>query len=262
MKYIVDHDYHIHSSISPCSSDALRTPDNILKQATDANFKRIVITDHFWDLDLDADCGVWTMVPFEKLASALPLPQNDKCKFYFGCECDMNRQHEIGILPDKFDKFDFIIVSTTHFHLWYNNEISVDDIEKRAELYVERLFKLLYSNLPDKKVGIAHLTTSLISKPENHLDIIDLISDEVFAEIFKLAAKRGWGVELNIKLDMYKEAELPRVLRPYKIAKECGCKFYFGSDAHTMADFDGKVEIFNKIVDLLDLEESDKYLIP
>ncbi len=174
----------------------------------------------------------------------------------------MNRQHEIGILPDKFDKFDFIIVSTTHFHLWYNNEISVDDIEKRAELYVERLFKLLYSNLPDKKVGIAHLTTSLISKPENHLDIIDLISDEVFAEIFKLAAKRGWGVELNIKLDMYKEAELPRVLRPYKIAKECGCKFYFGSDAHTMVDFEGKVEIFNKIVDLLDLEESDKYLIP
>lgn len=262
MKYIVDHDYHIHTTVSPCCSDSLQTPQNILNYAIENQLKEIAITDHFWDLDLDADPGWWKMLPYDKLASILPLKQDDRCKVYFACECDMNKDYQVGIAPDKYDKFQFIIVSTTHFHMWYNEEISVDDIEKRAELYVERFFKALYSDLPNNKVGIAHLTTSLISTPENHLDLIDLISDEVFAELFKLTAKRGWGVELNLKLDRYSEDDYQRLLRPYKIAKECGCKFYFGSDSHAIKSFDGKVAEFEKIVDLLDLKESDKYFIP
>ena len=49
MKYIVDHDMHIHSQLSLCSNHPEQTTNNILEYALKNNFKRIVLTDHFWD---------------------------------------------------------------------------------------------------------------------------------------------------------------------------------------------------------------------
>ena len=50
-----------------------------------------------------------------------------------------------------------------------------------------------------------------------------------------------------------------QALRPYRIAKQCGCKFYLGSDAHHPEDFAGMPEQFRTLVSLLDLQESDKF---
>ncbi|MBQ3791466.1 MAG: hypothetical protein II800_11070, partial [Lachnospiraceae bacterium] len=50
-------------------------------------------------------------------------------------------------------------------------------------------------------------------------------------------------------------------LRPYRIAKEEGCKFYLGSDAHALWVFDNMKENFNKIVAALDLDDKDKFPI-
>ena len=53
--------------------------------------------------------------------------------------------------------------------------------------------------------------------------------------LFKKAADLGVGIELN-SFDMnFAEEEAETVLRPYRIAKKCGCKFYLGSDAHSAA---------------------------
>ena len=53
--------------------------------------------------------------------------------------------------------------------------------------------------------------------------------------------------------------DLSVVLRPFHIAKACGCKFYLGSDAHTPEEFDGFHEIYNRVITALDLKESDKF---
>ena len=52
MKYIVDHDLHIHSKLSFCSGDPEQTKENILKYAEKRGLKHICITDHFWDSEL------------------------------------------------------------------------------------------------------------------------------------------------------------------------------------------------------------------
>jgi len=52
------------------------------------------------------------------------------------------------------------------------------------------------------------------------------------------------------------------VLRPYKIAIECGCKFYLGSDAHTVAGLERAIPEFEKMIDLLGLTEDQKYTVP
>ena len=44
MRFQFDHDYHIHSYISPCSSDPQQTPENILKYAQANGLKEIVLT--------------------------------------------------------------------------------------------------------------------------------------------------------------------------------------------------------------------------
>ena len=69
--------------------------------------------------------------------------------------------------------------------------------------------------------------------------------------------------QLNIvnALDFTREKDADE-LKVYRIAKEMGCKFYFGSDAHTVEGLMRRVrERCEKIVDLLDLTEDDKFTI-
>ena len=59
--------------------------------------------------------------------------------------------------------------------------------------------------------------------------------------------------------DTYTREEKDRRFRMLKIAKQCGCKFYLGSDAHNPVAFDKALLRFNGAVDELGLEESDKF---
>lgn len=69
----------------------------------------------------------------------------------------------------------------------------------------------------------------------------------------------GVGIELNFDCLRLEGKNLERELRPYLIAKDCGCKFYFGSDAHHPDAFETSVRNFTKISECLGLSESDKF---
>ena len=67
------------------------------------------------------------------------------------------------------------------------------------------------------------------------------------------------GVELNMVPGRFTGHDLDSVLRPFRIAKALGCKFYMGGDAHHPDDFAGILtRKMNPLIDLLGLEESDK----
>ena len=76
---------------------------------------------------------------------------------------------------------------------------------------------------------------------------------------FRRAASLGAGIELNF--DNFADSEADPVLRPFRIAKEEGCKFYYGSDAHHPARFPEGIKICERVVELLALTESDKFRI-
>ena len=59
---------------------------------------------------------------------------------------------------------------------------------------------------------------------ENLVECLKLISDDTFRDLFTRAAKRGYGIELNFS-SRHPEEIMEQILRPYRIAKECGCKF-------------------------------------
>ena len=75
------------------------------------------------------------------------------------------------------------------------------------------------------------------------------------------AAEVGLGIELNQGDMRFKSDEADTVLRMFRIAKHQGCKFYLGSDAHHPRDFEDSREVFERAVDVLGLEEKDKFLI-
>lgn len=50
-------------------------------------------------------------------------------------------------------------------------------------------------------------------------------------------------------------------MRIYRIAKECNCKFYLGSDSHKTEDLKSTKRILERAVTLLDLTEDDKLIL-
>ena len=79
--------------------------------------------------------------------------------------------------------------------------------------------------------------------------------------MFRKAADRGVGVELNFDWLNTPEDEMEIHLRPYRIAKEEGCRFYLGSDAHTPRRFERMKQNFEKITARLQLDDRHKFSV-
>ena len=264
-KYKIDHDYHIHSHLSTCSGDKEQTSERMLKYAKENSFSSICITDHYWDSAVEGASGWYAPQNFEHISSSLPLPTDKDVKFLFGCECEMDRFMRLGMPESRFDDFDFVIIPTTHLHMTGFTIFKEDkeNTPRRARLWVERFDALLGKNLPFGKIGIAHLVASLINPAsrEENLRTIELIPSEEMERLFAKAAARGVGIELNKYDMMFKDSEADIILRPFKIAKQTGCKFYLGTDAHNPDFFENTKEVFDRAVTLLGLTENDKFHI-
>lgn len=264
MKYIFDNDLHIHSKISLCSNDEAQTTERILNYALENGLKTICLTDHFWDETVSCDIiDFYRTQNFEHINAASPLPQAEGVRFLFGCETEMSKDMTLGIAPQTFEKFDFVVIPTTHFHMTgFTIPENVKTPREKADFWVEKLNALLEKDLSFHKIGLAHLTCALIeSDRDKFLETISDISDGDLKYVFELAAKKGAGVELNSDDMKFADDEADIVLRPYRIAKECGCKFYMGSDAHHPASLDSAKGIFERAIELLELDEKSKFII-
>lgn len=183
--------------------------------------------------------------------------------FLFGCETELDKYCRLGISPSRFDDFDVILIPTTHMHMkgFTVAEEDYGNPSRLAKLWAQRLNSVLNMDLPFYKIGLAHLTCSLIAKPrEKYLETLQLIENETMYKLFQKAAQLGVGIELNASDMDFLDEESEIVLRPYHIAKECGCKFYLGSDAHHPKGFDN-AKNFKRAIDCLALDEKDKWAL-
>ena len=264
MKYIIDNDLHIHSKISACSGNPEQTAERILQYAEENNYKTICITDHFWDDAVEGGSDWYKPQNYDRISAIKPLPQSENVRFLFGCETELNSDLTLGISKEKLDLFDFLVIPTTHFHMrgFVLTEEEADDINKKAKAWVRHFEAVIDMDLPFEKIGIAHLTCGLIANPrEDYLAVLNLIPDSEMERVFTKAARLGVGIELNSSDMDFAEDEAETVLRPYRIAKKCGCKFYLGSDAHKPEGLDAAYKIFERAVDVLGLTEDDKFRI-
>ena len=265
MKYQFDHDYHIHSKISLCSDDPAQTTARILQYAKDNGLKKIVVTDHYWDESLPCSLDWYRVQGFDRINKSLPLPSAEGIEFLFGAETEFNMNLEVGVSKEMFDAFDFVVIPFTHLHIggFVIREEDKNIPERMAELWFTRLEKLLSMDLPFHKIGIAHPVCEMIGNKKlgTYLEPMKLINKrpEEMARLFKKAAALGVGIEINqYDIDLPDE-DLEYILPMYRIAKDAGCKFYLGSDAHHPDHFERSKIAFLHFIDLLGLEETDKF---
>jgi len=259
MRYIADHDFHIHSTVSRCCKDPGQTPDRILRYAEENGFNKICLKNHFWDEKVESEAEWIEEHGYSYLTSVLPLPESEGINFLFGAELDMDYNGMLGISEEILSELDFVTVATTHMHLDGNTvREKIKTPEEGAEIWLEKIRTLLKKDLPFHKMGIAHITTGHILK-EKTPEVIKLLTDEDLYNVFTACAAKGLGIELNTKTIFNSEEEKEILLRPYFIAKDCGCKFYLGSDSHKTSALDTAKENFERIITLLDLEEKHKF---
>ena len=265
MRFVCDHDLHIHTYLSNCSGDINQTPQNILNYAKNNNLNTICITDHYWDSSIPYNTGnnAWYQNQnFEHISQALPLPTAQGIRVLFGCEVEMGSNNELAIPEFRYKDFDFIIVSTTHFHLMAGKNWDDVDEKKLISNWIDRYDVVLNSKLPFNKVGLAHLATPHIYRKDRktYLKILENLPLSELKRLFLKTAQLGVGIELNGSMLSFADEEKDYVLRMFKVAKECGCKFYLGSDAHRLNNFNSVNAVFNRAIDLLQLEETDKFV--
>ncbi len=259
----IDHDLHQHTFLSACSSDPEMSAAKILEHALASGYHTVCLTDHLWDNKVPGSSDWYRPQDIAHIQQALPLPQADGIRFYFGCETEYCGGKKLGLAPESYDLFDFIVIPPDHFHMVdfvrpaaYNTPALV------ADLLQERLEELQLLDLPWTKLGIAHLTTSLIFPEGDVLEVIAQLSEQRLARIFSGFAQKGTGIELNassFRGDWQKDEELS--LKIYRIAKAAGCKFYFASDAHGVASLPIKKQL-EPVVLALGLTQQDIYQIP
>ncbi len=263
MRYAYNHDLHIHSQISACSNDPGQTAEAIVEYAKKNDLATVCVTDHFWDKCVEGASGWYAPQDYDRISRILPLPQ-DEVRFLFGCETELNKFGTLGISKKTIDKLDFVIIPTTHFHMtdYTLTTAQLESPKTRAQAWIDRLDRVLNMDLPFHKFGIAHLTSGLIYRndTERLLETFDLIPEDEMHRLFAKAAKLGVGIELN-SLSMANAIKNTPLFKPYIVAKECGCKFYVGSDAHHPKDFDMVPSAINAAIDYLQLVESEKFVL-
>ncbi len=255
----LDHDLHIHSQLSLCSGHPLQTKENILQYAIDHKLKDICVTDHFWDQTVSMPPEWYAIQNIDHIEQILPLPHADGVRFHFGCETEFDVNGTLGISPETMHRFEFIIVPTTHMHMDFVLAVEHRNLNDRIRMYVKRLEQLLNMDLPRYKIGIAHLSCDLIA-PEawnGHMQVLDGVPETAFADIFRQAKAKAVGIELNMEAHKYSDADFDRAMRPYRIAKEVGCQFYFGSDAHDPERLSQAAADYQRIASWLQLTKED-----
>lgn len=266
MRFTFDHDYHIHSYLSLCSSDEGQTNERILQYAKENRLHTVCLTNHYWDSAVENEYHrFYTPQNFENLKKALPLPQDEKVRFLFGCEGEMRLDGVLGIPESRFEEFAWILLPMTHLN-WHGFTISHEDVltpEGRAKTWVERLETVLNKDLPFHKIGLAHLASGGIFREsrEGYLATLRSIPEAEMGRLFEMVAKVGCGVEINSYDMRFADEEKADVLRMFFIAKECGCKFYLGSDVHHPEAFADVPYLFDRAIRALELKEEDKFVL-
>jgi len=259
----VCNDLHQHTILSSCSSDQKMIPQRLLDNAVENGYDTICVTDHVWDTLVSGSSKWYTPQNIEHIQHSLPLPSTQGVRFCFGCETEYCGGNKLGLAISSFNLFDFVVIPVNHFHMIdFVRPSSANTAPLVAELMLIRLEELQQLNLPWKKMGIAHFTCNLVFHEGRVENVFDNMPKERLLRIFDFFAQYGTGIELNANcFNSGWEKHSDILLRPYQLAKQAGCKFYFASDAHKVSQLSINKRLL-PVISALSLNEEDLYRIP
>lgn len=271
----ITQDIHIHTHYSLCAkSDA--TPQFYIDNAATRGLNLIGFSDHMWDLGNGSALGIQPNLEYilqvKNDLAKCTIPDN--LRVLVGCETDILSDSTLGISRDVAKQLDFVLVSQAHTHFFQVCPPQYQKDRRACMRFCLDAFKRLM-NHPDADLitAVPHpLSTHYANQNGGDSDLLEAVSDAEFKEAFLLAAEKNIGIEINAHtvkfacdstntdandLNQLKNLQLYRM---FSLAKEVGCKFTFGSDAHDQY----AVSLFwlaQAMADALDLTEDNLLLL-
>lgn len=257
----IKHDFHIHTNLSRCAKESA-TVENYIAHAKRLGLKKLGFANHFWDEKFPIENNNFYRIQnFEYnivLKDELKKIDSGDIKLYFGCETEYNfERRSIAVSEEKAEQFEFILVPNSHTHMTMPKDF-YEPYEKHAEFMINAYEDVLNCNLSKYVTAMAHPFEAVCCPYDNSI-LIDLISDDTYKKLFEKQAEKGIAFEINVssmRKKTLEEIEKCSQIRMFKIAKDMGCKFLFGSDAHD----DGMhltYENADFVANLLELKEDD-----
>lgn len=232
------HDLHIHTNLSLCSSDPEQTVENISAWAAAHGVDTIGISNHVWDCDAPAGSEFYAGQPFShimKIRNQIPADLHG-VRLLIGAETEF-AGGKIMLSQACKDQLDYLLVPHSHIHM-VGLVLPKDRVtDEQVADYLVTSFCDLVSK--DFATIIAHPFGPVGRTPMQTKAILDCISDEQFADCFTLAAQHGAAIEINGST-FEREWNDPQLManheRMFSIARDCGCTFTLGSDAHALRE--------------------------
>lgn len=257
-------DIHIHTNLSSCAQPNA-TLEEYIEGAQRDKLEVLGFSDHLWDSDKIEGVSGWyrpqNVSHVLELKEKLPESREiDGIKILFGCETEFTHESKLCLAEENMEHFDYILVPHSHTHM---NVVvpreRIDTLEKHAKYLMESFLNLVNHPLSHKITTIAHPFV-----PGTRFDIYNqtqaLIPDSYFKEAFMAAKEKGIAIELNGSCLLDKsESGLANCeyARIYTIAKECGCRFTYGSDSHSTVSDLRNIQAVERFFDICGITEAD-----
>ena len=268
-----DHDVHIHTKLSLCAGPNGGTFDAYMERFKNEGLTKVGFSDHYWDeLTRAAEGGFY---PPQNTAHVLELKQEieskaawrrDGIEVFFGAEAEYDpKRRDVALSEEHAELFDFVIVPNSHTHMIMPREL-YEPYEKHRDFMIDAYEGIINSPLYKKILAVAH-PFNAVCCPYDFTELMTLMSDDQYKRLFDRTAERGIGVEINVACcrALHNDPESRRAaefVRMFTLAKECGVKFTFGSDAHQLKEHEQYVDRCEAAVKLCGLTEKDMASLP
>ncbi len=267
----VTHDFHLHTHLSLCAPDKTGTVENYIKSAKEQGIKKLGFAEHFWG-SAPGDPEYYKNVQmnpynyyntqnFEYISQKKPELEAAKgcgVELYFGCEAEYDPfTHGVAVTEELAEKFDFMIVTNSHTHMMMPKS-SYLPYSKHVEFMINAYEEIINSNVSKYITSMAH-PFEAVACPYGYELLMNMISDDEYKRLFDKTANKGIAIEINTADLLGKpewKLETMQKIRMFRLAKECGCKFTFGSDAHILSEFEPYSKA-DSVADFLNLTQDD-----
>lgn len=256
----IEHDFHLHTNLSACAKREVTAADYVAN-AHSLSLKKLGFSDHFWDASIEGANKFYQPQDYEHIIQLKPELDKLRCddiQFFFGCETEYDPFHRgVAITEETAEKLDFLLVPNSHTHMMMPKDC-FEPYRRHADFMLQALYDILNSPVSKYITAIAHPFEAVSCPYPNGL-LIDLITDDEFKRVLDLMANKGIAFEINVSSMQRKtpaEIEQLSQIRLFRLAKQQGCKFLFGSDSHSAGShqFYGNA---NFVAELLALTEED-----
>ena len=259
-------DLHMHTHLSFCGKDEA-TVENYVAQAAGLSLTCLGFTDHMWDSAVPGMPWWYRQTDIQNVEHVLQLrsvlEQNRDCgvALLMGCEAEYDYPGRgVALTEAAAEQFDFIIASSTHTHNVMPKAF-YDPPRRHAEFMLQAYEDMLNSPVSRYFTAMAH-PVHAVCGPYGHELPMAAITDDEYRRVFDLTAKKGIAVEINIKClvghqeQFAADLEQQPHLRMFRIAKDCGCRFTFGTDCHFLSA-QRMIRFAPQIAELLELKPED-----